>query len=60
MGAALPHRFALHRRRRGSLAPLSPASGRCPHLIASLCIVAAAGHAASNLSALLVHDLTSS
>jgi hypothetical protein len=28
--------------RRRSFAPLSPASGRCPHLIASLCIVAGA------------------
>ncbi|REA10454.1 hypothetical protein C3R28_14975 [Mycobacterium tuberculosis] len=35
-GAAPPHRFALHRRRRGSLAPLLP--------IALLCIVAGAGH----------------
>src|ERR1700678_2765700 len=34
MGAAPPHRFALHRRRRGSWAPLL--------LIASLCIVAGA------------------
>ncbi|COZ03645.1 Uncharacterised protein [Mycobacterium tuberculosis] len=33
-GAASPHRFALHRRWRGSMAPFSPASGRCPHLIA--------------------------
>ncbi|KAA8967745.1 MAG: hypothetical protein F6Q13_05460 [Mycobacterium sp.] len=38
MGAAPPHRFALHRRRRGSWAPLL--------LIASLCIVAGAVHGA--------------
>ncbi len=39
-----PHRYALHRRRRRSSAPLSPASGWCPHLIATLCIVVGAGH----------------
>ncbi len=31
----------------GHTAPLSPASGRCPHLIAALCIVAARGHGIS-------------
>ncbi|COX39682.1 Uncharacterised protein [Mycobacterium tuberculosis] len=36
MRAAPPHRCALHRRRRGPLAPLL--------LIAALCIVAGAGH----------------
>ncbi|REN81945.1 hypothetical protein DSI80_11385 [Mycobacterium tuberculosis] len=37
--AAPPHRFALHRRRRGSRAPLL--------LIASLCIVVGAAHVES-------------
>src|SRR6185312_2448876 len=39
--AAPPHRFALHRRRRDSIAPLlSPASGRYPHIAFMLRIVA--------------------
>ncbi|KAA1249265.1 hypothetical protein F0Q45_16170 [Mycobacterium simiae] len=39
-----PHRFALHRRRPKSCAPLlSPASGWCPHT-ASRCIVAGQSH----------------
>ncbi len=37
-------RHSPYRRRRRSSAPLSPASGWCPHLIATLCIVVGAGH----------------
>src|ERR1700737_644991 len=44
MGASPPHRFALHRRRRRSWAPLL--------LIASLCIVDGAGHGRRSSSSL--------
>ncbi|TKR48495.1 hypothetical protein FDK63_04980 [Mycobacterium tuberculosis] len=54
-----PHRYALHRRRRRSSAPLSPASGWCPHLIATLCIVVGAGHRLSSSSRCDLFDRSS-